>query len=121
MTRSSFRSFTLTIPMPSAFLSAGGSVLSSTPGGAMGEPLSATNTCDPSRLRRIPRGRLPTGIVATTFCVATSITLMSPLFSLVTKTRPATGGGMGAVVGAVELLRIGDGRLRRRNTRTRAP
>ena len=44
MTRSSFRSFTLTIPMPSAFLSAGGSVLSSTPGGAMGEPLSATNT-----------------------------------------------------------------------------
>ena len=41
-TRSSFRSLTLTTPMPSAFLSAGGSVLSSTPGGAIGDPLSAT-------------------------------------------------------------------------------
>ncbi len=29
-------------PMPSALLSAGGKVLSSTPGGAMGEPLKAT-------------------------------------------------------------------------------
>ena len=32
----------LTTPMPSAFLSAGGRVVSSTPGGAMGDPLSAT-------------------------------------------------------------------------------
>ena len=31
-----------------AFLSAGGSVSSSTPGGAIGEPLSATYTCAPS-------------------------------------------------------------------------
>ena len=34
----------LTTPMPSAFLSAGGSVFSSTPGGAIGEPLSATKS-----------------------------------------------------------------------------
>ena len=38
---------------------------------------------------------------------------MSPLFSLVTKTRPATGGGMEAVVGAVELPESGERRLRR--------
>src|SRR5688572_69667 len=41
-TRSSLRSLMLTTPMPSPFLSAGGRVLSSTPGGAMGDPLSAT-------------------------------------------------------------------------------
>ena len=74
-------------------------MLSSTPGGAIGDPLSATNTREPSRLRRTPRGRLPTGMVATTFCVATSITLMSPLFSLLTKSRPAVGGATGAAAG----------------------
>ena len=66
MTRSNRCSLTLTTPMPSAFLSAGGSLLSSTPGGALGEPLSATNSVDPSGLSRIPRGRLPTGNVAIT-------------------------------------------------------
>jgi hypothetical protein len=66
-TRTSFRSATLTTPMPSAFLSAGGSVSSSTPGGAIGDPLSATNSVPPSGLSRMPRGLLPTGIVATTF------------------------------------------------------
>ena len=75
-------------------------MLSSTPGGAIGDPLSATNTREPSRLRRTPRGRLPTGMVATTFCVATSITLRSPPFSLLTKSRPAVGGGTGAAGGA---------------------
>src|SRR5688500_18672760 len=78
--------------MPSAFLSAGGSVLSSTPGGAIGEPLSATYSVVPSGLNRMPRGRLPTGIVAIVFAAATSTTVMSPLVSLVTNRRPAAGG-----------------------------
>src|SRR5688500_11638855 len=85
--------------MPSAFLSAGGSVLSSTPGGAIGEPLSATYSVVPSGLNRMPRGRLPTGIVAIVFAAATSMTVMSPLVSLVTKRRPAAGGA-GAGAGA---------------------
>ena len=101
-TRSSFRSATLTTPMPSAFLSGGGSLDSSTPGGAIGEPLNATNKVVPSGLRRMPRGRLPTGMVATTFCSATSTTLMSPPVSLVTNNRPAlgAGGAAGAAVSA---------------------
>src|SRR5262245_23673961 len=79
----------LITPMPSAFLSGGGSLLSSTPGGAIGDPLSATKSILPSGLTRIPRGRLPTGIVPVTRCEATSMTLMSPPFSFVTKRRPA--------------------------------
>ena len=66
---------------------------SSTPGGAIGEPLNATKSRVPSALRRIPRGRLPTGMVATTFWSATSTTLMSPPVSLVTNSRPAVGAG----------------------------
>ena len=90
-------SLTLTTPMPSAFLSAGGSVLSSTPGGALGEPLNATNNVDPSGLSLIPRGRLPTGNVAIARAAATSMTVISPPFSLVTKRRPPAGGaGAGA-------------------------
>src|SRR6185436_15637219 len=86
------------MPMPSALRSGGGSLLSSVPGGAIGDPLSATNNDFPSGLRRIPRGRLPTGMVAVTFCDATSITEISPAFSLVTKRRPAdpdTGAAAG--------------------------
>ena len=51
-----------TTPMPSAERSAGGSVDSSTPGGAIGDPDSATYSCVPSRDTRSPRGRLPTGM-----------------------------------------------------------
>ena len=54
------------------------------PGGAIGEPLRATYSVEPSGLTRMPRGRFPTGIVATTCLVATSTTLMVPLVSLVT-------------------------------------
>src|SRR5688572_11973852 len=39
----------------------------------------------------MPRGRLPTGIVATVFCAATSTTLMSPPLSFVTNRRPMAG------------------------------
>src|SRR5688572_17529288 len=39
----------------------------------------------------MPRGRLPTGMVATVFCAATSTTLMSPPLSFVTKRRPMAG------------------------------
>ena len=84
MTRSSLPLLTSTTPMPSAFLSAGGSDSSSTPGGAIGDPLSATYNVEWSGLTRTPRGRLPSGIVATTRSVATSMTLRSPEISLVT-------------------------------------
>jgi hypothetical protein len=84
MTRSSLLLLTSKTPMPSAFLSAGGSVDSSTPGGAIGDPLSATYSVDWSGLTRTPRGRLPSGTVATTCFEATSITVRSPEVSLVT-------------------------------------
>ncbi len=61
-----FRAAISTMPMPSAVLSGGGSLLSSVPGGAIGDPLSATNSFVPSGLTLMPRGRLPSGIVATT-------------------------------------------------------
>ena len=63
---STFRAAISTTPMPSAVLSGGGSLLSSVPGGAIGDPLSATNSFVPSGLTLMPRGRLPSGIVATT-------------------------------------------------------
>src|SRR4029453_10843697 len=74
-------------PMPSAERSGGGSLLSSTPGGALGEPLSATYKYRPSGLTLMPRGRFPTITVATTVCEAVSMTLMSPDASFVTYTR----------------------------------
>ena len=91
--------------MPSARLSGGGSLLSSTPGPAIGEPLNATYSVEPSGLTRMPRGRFPTGIVVNTFCAATSMTLMSPLTSLVTNSRPPAGlavsaDGVGVAAGA---------------------
>ena len=84
MTRSNLPCFTSTTPMPSAERSGGGNLLSSVPGGAIGEPLSATYSVAPSGLTLMPRGRLPRGIVAITVRVAVSITLRSPEFSLVT-------------------------------------
>ena len=47
--------------MPSALRSGGGSLLSSVPGGAGGDPLSATYSDLPSGLTWMPRGRLPSG------------------------------------------------------------
>jgi hypothetical protein len=72
------------MPMPSALLSGGGRVRSSTPGGANGEPLSATYSSFPSALGWIPRGRFPSGIVASTSMRSGSITVKSPEASLVT-------------------------------------
>ena len=73
-----------TTPMPSAARSGGGSVLSSMPGGAGGEPLSATNNCVPSGDTLMPRGRLPSGMVAITSFVPPAITVRSPEYSFVT-------------------------------------
>ena len=42
------------MPMPSALRSGGGSLLSSVPGGAIGDPLSATNSFVPSGLTLMP-------------------------------------------------------------------
>ena len=70
--------------MPSALRSGGGSVFGSTPGPAFGDPLKATYSDLPSGLGLIPRGRLPSGAVAMTACVAASITLRSPDASFVT-------------------------------------
>src|SRR5688500_8005430 len=87
--------------MPSALRSGGGSLLSSVPGGAIGEPLNATYRVAPAGLTLMPRGRLPRGIVATTWRVAVSITVRSPEFSLVTYTRPAGPAGATGATGAV--------------------
>jgi hypothetical protein len=70
-------------------------VSSSTPGPAIGEPLNATKIVEPSLEARTPRGRLPTGIVCTTFREATSITLTVPLISFETNTRGPVRAGMG--------------------------
>ena len=53
-------------------------------GGHLGEPLSATNTVRPSWLTRTPRGRVPTGMVATALSVRVSMTVSSCESSLVT-------------------------------------
>ena len=71
-------------PMPSAFRSGGGSLLSSTPGPAIGEPLRATYRREPSGLAWMPLGRFPNGIVATTAPAFVSMTLKVPARSLVT-------------------------------------
>src|SRR5688500_2692831 len=97
--------------MPSALLSAGGSVDSSTPGGAFGDPLSATYTVRPFGLTRIPRGRLPTGIVATTLSWWVSITEMSFESSLLMYTNdPAS-----AVAVSREDARSSDAQASRRS------
>ena len=83
-TRTSLRAAMSTTPMPSALRSGGGSVFSSTPGGADGEPLSATYRSLPSGLAAMPRGRFPSAIVPTTACVAASMIERSPDASLVT-------------------------------------
>ncbi len=75
------------MPMPSAPLSAGGSLLSSTPGPAIGDPLNATYSSVPSGESFRPRGRLPNGSVSVTLPVAPSMTLSVPPRSFVTKTR----------------------------------
>src|SRR3990170_4598302 len=62
----------LTTPTPSAVLSGGGSVSSSTPGGATGDPLRATNARRPSGLTLIPRGRFPSGTGGATGGAASS-------------------------------------------------
>src|SRR5438874_8742080 len=92
--------------MPSALRSGGGSVFGSTPGPAFGEPLSATYNELPSGLALIPRGRLPSGAVVTTDCVAASMTVRSPEDSLVTYTATAGrfgGAGAGAAAGVEEV------------------
>src|SRR3954470_1505746 len=94
--RTSFRSLMLTTPIPSALLSGGGSLLSSTPGPAIGEPLSATYSTEPSGASRRPRGRLPTWMVATSCCVPTSMTLRSPPLSLLTNSFGPGGTSRGA-------------------------
>src|ERR1044071_7278984 len=86
--------------MPSALLSAGGSVFSSTPGPPIGEPLSAMYRRVRSGLIRIPRGRLPSAIVATADWVVPSMTVMLPPVSLVTYT-PKSGSGGGDAGAAV--------------------
>ena len=65
---------------------------SSAPGGALGEPLSAMYSDFRSGLTLMPRGRLPTFTVATTICVAESMTLTSPEASFVTGTRRGGSG-----------------------------
>ena len=76
-----------TMPMPSAERSGGGSVDSSTPGGAGGEPLRATNRRSPAGSTLMPRGRLPRGMVAITSWVPPAMTVRSPEVSLVTNAR----------------------------------
>jgi len=73
-----------TTPTPSAVRSGGGSLLSSVPGGAIGDPLNATNSLVPSGLTLMPLGLLPSGIVVTTWLVPPSMMVRSPPISLVT-------------------------------------
>src|SRR2546426_5136004 len=86
--------------MPSAVRSGGGSLLSSVPGGALGEPLSATYSVFPSGLALMPRGRFPSGAVAMTACVDASMTVRSPDASFVTYTRTFGGAGGAGATGA---------------------
>src|SRR5437762_7167556 len=92
---------TSTTPMPSALRSGGGSFDSSTFGPPIGEPLNATYSSVRSGLATMPRGRLPSGMVATTVLLAASMTERSPPVSLVTYTPTAggAGGGDGAAEG----------------------
>ena len=86
--------------MPSALRSGGGSVFSSTPGPALGDPLSATYARVPSGLAAMPRGRLPSGIVATVASVPASMTVRSPDVSFVTYNPTAGTFGASGAAGA---------------------
>ena len=86
--------------MPSAARSGGGSVLSSMPGGAGGEPLSATNSRVPSGDTLTPRGRLPSGMVSTTSFVPPLMTVRSPEYSLVTYTVYPGADGASSIAAA---------------------
>src|SRR5262245_49745847 len=108
MTRRTLYVSASTSPMPSALRSGGGSLLSSVPGGALGDPLSATYSVLPSGLALMPRGRLPSGEVETTSRVSPLITVRSPDASLVTYTRTlGGGGGAGAAGGAAGAADLG--------------
>ena len=89
-----------TMPMPSAERSGGGNVDSSTPGGAGGDPLRATNRRSPAGSTLMPRGRLPSGMVSSTSWEPPAITDKSPDVSLVTKTRYGGGGGASSAGGS---------------------
>src|SRR4051812_8578190 len=94
--------------MPSAARSGGGRVFSSVPGGAGGDPLSATKRDLPSGLAWIPRGRFPSLKVPMASCVSPLITVRSPDHSLVTYTRTLGGGaGAGAAGAAAGALGLG--------------
>ena len=83
-----------TIAMPSALRSRSSLAHSSsgTDGGHLGSPLTATNSRDPSRLSFIPRGRLPTAIVAIVAAVSASSTVTLCPSSLETYKRAASAG-----------------------------
>ena len=83
-TRSSVPAAVSTSPMPSAPLSGGGSFDSSTPGPAIGEPLSATYKRDRSVLATMPRGRLPSSRVPNGSSVSALIIVSVPARSFVT-------------------------------------
>ena len=70
--------------MPSAERSGGGSLDSSTPGPPRGDPDSATYSVLPSFDSLMPRGRLPTGMRATTSPCSGSTTTTSPPSSALT-------------------------------------
>src|SRR2546422_10130546 len=89
-------------------ISGGGSLLSSVPGGALGEPLSATYSVFPSGLALMPRGRFPSGAVAMTACVDASMTVRSPDASFVTYTRTFGGAGGAGPTGAAGGLGASD-------------
>ena len=85
-TRVTFRLAASTTAIPSFDLSALSFSHSSSGmvGGHLGEPLSATKIVFPSRLTRTPRGRVPTGMVATALSVRVSMIVSSSEPSLVT-------------------------------------
>src|SRR5687768_8047359 len=88
--------FVSTMPMPSDARSGGGNFDSSVPGGEIGEPLRAIYSSLPPGATRMPRGRLPSGRVATAVFVAGSIRVRSPEISFVTYTpySPCKAGGV---------------------------
>src|SRR5580658_8581274 len=57
-----------------------------------------------SGLAWMPRGRLPSGMVAMTCAVPVSMTVMSPDISLVTKSRGPVDRGTGAAAGTAAFL-----------------
>src|SRR5215203_1799207 len=92
-TRVTLRLATSTTATPSLLLSALSFSHSSSGmvGGHLGDPLNATKTILPSGETRTPRGRVPTGIVATALSVRVSMTVSSCESSLVTYASSPTG------------------------------